>query len=108
MSDEARRRLAAAQTALVRALLAGDDAPAGFDPEALRAEAAALLAKRRRTVERIRPDLIDVLGTRFAEVFDTWATANPRRYEISAQADANRFAAWLAAHGHLPRRRRGR
>jgi len=108
MNDEARYRLAAAQTALVRALLAGDAAPAGFDPERLRIEASALLAKRRRIVERIRPDLTDVLDTRFTELFDTWATANPRHDGISAQADAHQFAGWLAVHGHLPRRRRWR
>jgi len=108
MSDPSRARLAAAQTALVRALLAGDAAPAGFDPERLRVEAAALLAKRRRTVERIRPDILDDLGARFTELFDNWATANPRRDGISARADADEFAAWLAAHDHLPRRRRWR
>jgi hypothetical protein len=108
MSDEARNRLAAAQTTLLRALLAGAPAPAGFGPERLRVEAAALLAKRRRTVERIRPDLVDVLGARFPELFDTWATENPRRDGTSARADADEFAAWLAARGHLPRRPRWR
>lgn len=108
MSDEARRQLAAAQTALVRALLAGDAAPAGFDPERLRVEAATLLAKRRRVVEHIRPDTVDVLGARFAELFDTWAAANPRRDGTSARADADDFAAWLTTHGHLLRRRRWR
>jgi hypothetical protein len=107
MSDEARRRLAAAQTALVRALLAGDAAPAGFDPERLRIETATLLAKRRRIVEQIRPDITDVLGVRFTELFDAWAAANPRRDGISARTDADEFAAWLAARGH-PRRLRWR
>jgi len=102
MSNQARRRLAADQTALIRALLAGDTPPDGFDPERLRVETATLLAKRQRTIERIRPDIIDILGARFTDIFNTWAAANPRKDRISPQADANEFATWLAARGHLP------
>lgn len=108
MTAEARRRLALAQSALVDALLAGGTAPAGFDPERIRVEAAALLAKRRRVAERLRPDLADALGDRFAGLFDTWASSHPPRAGVGAGADAAGFAAWAARHGHLPRARRRR
>lgn len=107
MSEQARRQLAAAQT-VVRALLAGGPAPAGFDPERLGIEATALLAKRRRVIQQIRPDLVDALGTRYTELFDTWAKEHPRRDRTSARTDADQFAAWLAGRGHLPKQRRWR
>lgn len=102
MTDQARRRLAAAQSALLRALVAGEAAPAGFDPERVRIGSAGLLAKRRRGVERHRPDLADTLGPRFAATFGAWATANPLLDGTSAHEDADRFAAFLTARGHLP------
>ena len=101
--EAARRRLSGAQAALLTALLAGTAAPDGFDPERLRIEAAALLAKRRRVIERLRPDLPDVLGERFAPHFDEWAASRPRRTGVTARADADAFATWLASHGHLCR-----
>ena len=108
MTDVARRRLAAAQTALVRALLAGDAPPTGLDADRLSIEAATLLAKRRRMLEHLRPDLVDRVGPRFAELYTTWATANPRRYGTTPQADADSFGAWLISQGHLQRPRRRR
>lgn len=98
MTDQARRRLAAAQSALLRALVAGEAAPAGFDPERLRIGSASLIAKRRRGVERHRPDLADALGPRFAATFDAWAAANPLPDGTGPHEDADRFATWLAAH----------
>ena len=99
MSTEARRRLAHAQTELLAALLAGAEAPSGFDAQRLRIEAEALRAKRRRVVERLRPDLADTLGERFMELFDAWAVAHPRRDGTGARADAAAFAAWVQQDG---------
>lgn len=98
----ARDRLASRQAELVRALLAGGPVPAGFDEHRVRVEAAALNNKRRRIAEQLRPDLADALGDRFAELFDRWATAHPRRTGVSFHGDLAEFAAWLTANGHLP------
>lgn len=104
MSNAARNRLSAAQTALVRALLAGGPVPTGFDPERIRIEASALLVKRRRVVEWLRPDIVDVLGdARFVQLFEEWAVTRPRLDGVSARVDADAFATWLAAHGHVRR-----
>jgi hypothetical protein len=100
--DGARERLAAAQAALTRALLAGADTPPGFDRRRLRVEARALLNKRRRVTELLRPDLADALGERYAPLFDAWGPAHPRRVGVTAHADAHAFGEWLVEHGHLP------
>jgi len=101
MADLARR-----QAELVRALLAGGPVPPGFDPDRVRIEARALHAKRRSVAERVRPDLADTLGDRFAPLFDEWASTHPRRTGVSFRADLDEFATWLTASGHLPRRGR--
>lgn len=67
-----------------------------------------LLAKRRRIIEAQRPDLVDALGARFAELADAWATAHARPANTTSHADAEAFAAWLAEYGHLPRVTPGR
>lgn len=93
------------QAALVHALLAGGEPPAGFDPERVARQAAALRAKRRRVIARLRPDLETSLGGEFAAHFDTWARAHPPLVGSCAAADADAFAAWLVRGGHLPRPR---
>ena len=99
-----RERLAAAQAELLRALLAGADPPAGFDPERLAVEADALRAKRRRIVAHLRPDVPAALGDRFGSLFDAYAAANPRTDGTRARSDADEFTKWLAAQGELKRR----
>jgi hypothetical protein len=89
--DLARRRLAHAQTQLLAALLGGAPPPAGFDLVRLRAQADALLAKRRDVVARLRPDLAEVLGADYRDRFDAYARANPRP-AAGAGADAVAFA----------------
>lgn len=101
----ARERLAARQAELARSLLAGAPPPAGFDPERIRIEAAALHAKRRGVVEQLLAELVESLEGRFAELFDRWAADHPRRAGTGFRADADDFARWLAAHDHLPRKR---
>lgn len=94
--------LASRQAELVRALLVGGPVPAGFDERRVRVEAAALGNKRRRTAEQLRPDLVDALDDRFAELFDRWAASHPRRAGVSFHEDLEAFAAWLTRHSHLP------
>ncbi len=53
MSDDERRILSARQDAIVRALIAGDAIPEGFDPEAIE-RARALLAHKQAWVDARR------------------------------------------------------
>ncbi len=100
--DGARARLGAAQAELTAALLAGGAVPAGFDERRVRVEARALLNKRRRVTELLRPELAEALGERYRPLFDRWAPEHPRRVGVGARADADAFGAWLVEHGHLP------
>lgn len=101
-----RDRLAAQQASLLRALLAGAPTPAGFDDDRLRAQADALLSKRRRVSWHLRPDLADELGDRFGPLFAEYALGHPKTVDVRARQDAERFALWLVEQGHLapPRR----
>ncbi|MBM7787127.1 hypothetical protein [Tenggerimyces flavus] len=101
----ARERLAAQQAQLLRALLAGGTAPPGFDPRHLDTAATTLRNKRRRIVGRLRPDLFEQVGDRFAELFDRYAAEHPKDQHTRARPDADRFGSWLAEHKELPRRR---
>lgn len=93
-----RAELAAAQAALVRALLAEGPSPPGFDPARLARQGAALRAKRRRLIAALRPDLTAALGERtFTAAFEQWARANPPRVGTGTHADAAAFAAWVTA-----------
>ncbi|MEU4833219.1 hypothetical protein [Streptosporangium sp. NPDC023615] len=97
----AREALAGAQTVLVAALVAGGRAPSGFDRERLRVQEASLIAKRRRTVARLRPDLVTALGDAFAAEFHAYARGRPKP-PGGSHADAHDFAARLRAAGRLP------
>ncbi|NIH88216.1 hypothetical protein [Amycolatopsis granulosa] len=101
-----RAELAARQAALLRALLAGEQAPTGFDPGRVAAEIRALRAKRGSIVADLRPDLPQALGERFRPLFDAYAAATPRTDGIGYRQDAANFAAWLTERGELPRPRR--
>ena len=92
----ARHRLAPAPTQLLAALVTGEPPPPGFDPARLRAQADALLAKRRAVVARLRPDLVEAAGGQFRTRFDTYARTHPRP-AAGAPADATAFAAAAAA-----------
>ncbi|WP_169729351.1 hypothetical protein [Thermoactinospora rubra] len=99
--EAARRRLAEAQARLVAALVAGAEAPEGFDAERLRVQAASLIAKRRAVVARLRPDAAAAAGPTFAADFAAYAASRatpPAGY----RADAADFAAWLQAQGRMP------
>lgn len=103
-SDAARSRLAAAQEELARALLAGAPAPAGFDERRVAVEADALLAKRARVAEQLRPDAAAVIGDRWRPLFREYAHASPRAVGVTWRQDADAFVRWLDERGHLPPR----
>jgi hypothetical protein len=94
-------RLAAEQAALVRALVAGEPVPEGFDPDRVRATAAALARKRAREVARAWPVLTADLGAAFTDRFVAWATGRPPPAAGGALADGLGFARDLAHHRRL-------
>ncbi|MFL6074205.1 MAG: hypothetical protein ACJ73S_12480 [Mycobacteriales bacterium] len=102
MADSAaRRRLADTQRALLESLVAGAAPPAGFDPDRIRIQAAALAAKRAASVARHRPDVVERIerrGGRYREVFAAYAAAHPKPPGGGA-ADADAFAGWLRRAG---------
>lgn len=99
-----RDELAAAQAALVTALLAQGPPPPGFDSVRLGRQAAALRARRRRLAAAADPALVVRLGERaFAAAFDAWARDHPPRVGGCAHADAGAFAASLGRRGRRPR-----
>ncbi|GIH07235.1 hypothetical protein Rhe02_53020 [Rhizocola hellebori] len=69
--------LAERQAALVAALVAGADAPEGFDTRHLAAARAALLAKRAEEVRQVWPALCAAYGPQWAGVFARWADSRP-------------------------------
>jgi hypothetical protein len=97
-----RARLAAEQAALVRALVGGGPVPAGFDPERVRATAAALGRKRAGEVARAWPLLAAELGDDFGEWFLAFAARRPPPRRGGALADGLAFARALARAGRLP------
>jgi hypothetical protein len=104
----ARERLAAQQAQLLNALLAGGEAPAGFDEQRVEVERRALLAKRRGIVRMLGPEVANELGDRFRPLFDAYALANPRRAGSRAREDTAAFAEWLRAAGELQVKRKAR
>ncbi|MGW4425566.1 hypothetical protein [Streptosporangium sp. NPDC004631] len=99
--DDARAALARAQAELLTALVAGGEAPPGFDAERLRIQTAGLIAKRRGAVARLRPDLVTLLGGDFAAEFDAYARGRPRP-PGGSHADVRDFAEELRATGRAP------
>ncbi|REE99547.1 hypothetical protein DFJ69_5060 [Thermomonospora umbrina] len=76
---EGRAALAAAQEALVAALVAGGPVPAGFDAERVGAAGRALMRKRAGEVARAWPALAAGHGADWGEVFGAWARGRPTR-----------------------------
>ncbi len=100
VSSEDVLALAERQAALVRALVAGEAAPPGFDNAALRAAESALLRKRAGILARHNPMLAHAAGPEFEKTFAAWARGRPK---ISTDADIAGFAAHLGIR--LPSKR---
>lgn len=81
--------LAARQAALVAALVAGGEPPAGFDLTLVSAARRALLVKRSGEVARAWPLLAASLGADWPERFIEWAASRPPR---GPQRDGRDFA----------------
>jgi hypothetical protein len=101
-SDGARARLAEREAVLVAALVAGAPTPPGLDVDRVAVQSDALIAKRRRVVQRAWPELAAALGDDFGPAFESWARENPRRTGES-QPDAVSFGVHLRRQGLLPR-----
>lgn len=99
--SEARDRLRARQGALVRALVAAQPLPPGFDAAWAGTTAGSLLRKRRRGVARAWPRLVRSLGRDYAPLFTEYAAAVPPASEGYYATDGARFAAWLEGSGRL-------
>jgi hypothetical protein len=93
---EERARLAEAQAELVRALVAGGPAPAGFDAARLALAARSLANKRRQETAHAWPALARCLGDDFAERFSAFAR-EPLPARGGPLADGRAFAATLPA-----------
>jgi len=94
----ARAALAQAQDGLIGALVSGAAGPAGFDPDRLRVQAGALLAKRRDLVARLLPELADEAD--FPARFAAYARHCPRP-PGGAAADAAAFTRHLGPSGRI-------
>ncbi|WP_280399166.1 hypothetical protein [Nocardia carnea] len=81
--------LAERQAALVRALVADDAVPPGFDPAAVRAAADAILRKRAREIAAHYPALVRATGPEFTARYIAWARGRPKG---TTAADALGFA----------------
>jgi hypothetical protein len=100
-TGEARDTLAAAQHALLAALVAGAPPPAGFDPARLAVQARALLAKRTRSAAGHHPKLAVALGDdAYRAAFAAYAQVQP--LPGNSHADAVAFEAHLKRLGRLP------
>jgi len=99
----ARAELAAGQTRLLAALVAGGSTPAGFDTDRVRVQARALAAKRREGVGHAVPEFATTLGARWPGEFMEWALVHPKPAEGGSRADAFAFARHLWETDRLPR-----
>lgn len=97
-----RDAVAARQSELLRALLRGDDFPAGFDERMAGAASLALRRKRARAVARTLPALAHSLGERFERLFLAYAARTPSPERPGGLADGLRFARTLPADVDLP------
>ncbi|MCX5108636.1 DUF692 domain-containing protein [Streptomyces sp. NBC_00378] len=96
-TDATRDRLAAAQTALLSALVAGGPAPQGFDRRRLGVQSRALAAKRAGVVAKVAPELPEILGTGYREAFLSYAATRPM--SAGYRRDAMDFAEDLLIAG---------
>ena len=95
----ARAELDARQRALVAALVAGAEPPAGLDARRVRVQAASLLRKRGRGVAHAAPDLAVALGPAFRDAFESYARGRAGPPPDCAADDAAEFARYLRGAG---------
>ncbi|MFF3954803.1 DUF692 domain-containing protein [Streptomyces sp. NPDC001890] len=95
--DATRDRLAAAQTGLLCALVAGGPAPQGFDRRRLGVQSRALAAKRAGVVAKVAPELPEILGTGYRDAFLSYAATRPM--SAGYRRDAMDFAEDLLISG---------
>lgn len=91
--------LATRQAALIAALVAGGEIPAGFDHARVSAARRALLVKRAGEVAVVWPLLATSFGADWPDRFVTWADARP---PLGPLRDGWDFARALADAGELP------
>ncbi|MGY3679006.1 DUF692 domain-containing protein [Streptomyces sp. TE33382] len=94
---DARERLAAAQTALLSALVAGTEAPEGFDHRRLDVQSRALAAKRAGVVAKVAPELPEILGDGYRSAYLAYAMTRP--LSAGYRRDALDFAEHLLIAG---------
>src|SRR5262245_17404765 len=94
---DARARLAESQAALVRALVARGEPPAGFAAERVRLAARSLVNKRVREVAGAWPALVEALGERFDQCFREYAGKSPPPGEGGPMADGRAFVRTMPA-----------
>jgi DMSO/TMAO reductase YedYZ molybdopterin-dependent catalytic subunit len=90
--------LARRQKELIRALVAGDPLPPGFDSVTIDATRTALLRKRAAEIAARYPAVPSALGERYDELFDRWASDRPK---TSTAADAKAFYEAMRRAGEL-------
>ncbi len=90
--------LARRQKELIRALVAGDPLPPGFDSATIDATRTALLRKRAAEIAARYPAVPSALGERYDELFDRWASDRPK---TSTAADAKAFYEAMRRAGEL-------
>ncbi|GIJ47458.1 hypothetical protein Val02_43440 [Virgisporangium aliadipatigenens] len=96
---DARQRLAAKQTALAAALVAGAPTPDGFDERRVAIARSALLNKRAGEVAHTWPALAASLGPQWRTIFRGWAAGRPPRGSLRDGFD---LARELAVTRRLP------
>jgi hypothetical protein len=96
--------LAARQLALVSALVAGAEPPAGMAKERVRRQAQALVRKRARSVARHEPEVAASLGDGFWAAFEQYAAQSAP--PTGTAADAKAFASYLRKTRRRPLFRR--
>lgn len=95
MTAAARKRLAATQAELVRALVARGPIPTAFDESRIRATARSLVNKRRQALARAWPKLVRGVGDTFVERFAVFASEHPLPASANTFADGRAFLGWL-------------
>ena len=94
MSEDLARR----QRELVRALVAGEPLPPGFDSATLDTARTALLRKRAAEIAARYPAVPSAMGERYDEYFHRWASSRPK---VSTAADAQAFYEAMQRAGEL-------